>query len=116
MIACITTLLAALVLAQKPNISLVKGAPTNYGAYGFDISWVEPSTEKYYLTDRPNNAIELRRWYDGHVHRIHREGPVYGKQPLPRPSERHALWQPALCLIFFPPSKYLGKKRALFVG
>jgi DNA-binding beta-propeller fold protein YncE len=59
MIACATTLLATLVVAQKPNISLVKGAPTNYGAYGFDISWVEPSTQKYYLTDRTNNAIDL---------------------------------------------------------
>jgi hypothetical protein len=53
------TVLAMLVLAQTRHISLVKGSPTNYGLYGFDISWVDNSTQKYYLTDRTNNAIDL---------------------------------------------------------
>jgi len=52
-------MLAGMALAQTRNISLVKGSPTNYGAYGFDISWVDASTQKYYLTDRTNNAIDL---------------------------------------------------------
>jgi len=57
--ALITTVLAALALAQTRHISLVKGSPTNYGLYGFDISWVDNSTQKYYLADRTNNAIDL---------------------------------------------------------
>ena len=59
MFALITTGLAALALGQTRHISLVKGSPTNYGLYGFDISWVDNSTQKYYLTDRTNNAIDL---------------------------------------------------------
>ena len=59
----ITTLalptLAAFALAQTRQITLVKGSPTNYGTNGFDISWVDTSTQKYYLGDRTNNAIDL---------------------------------------------------------
>jgi hypothetical protein len=55
----LSTILAALVLAQTRQFPLVKGSPTNYGTYGFDISWVDNSTQKYYLTDRTNNAIDL---------------------------------------------------------
>jgi len=40
----ISVMLATLALAQTRHISLVKGSPTNYGAYGFDISWVDNST------------------------------------------------------------------------
>lgn len=53
------TMLATLALAQTRHVSPVKGSPTNYGPYGFDISWVDNSTQKYYLTDRTNNAIDL---------------------------------------------------------
>lgn len=56
--ALLTSILAALALAQAPIYPLVKGAPTNYGAYGFDISWLDANTQKYYLTDRTNNAID----------------------------------------------------------
>ena len=55
----LSTMLVALALAQSRQIPLVKGSPTNYGSYGFDISWVDNSTQKYYLTDRTNNAIDL---------------------------------------------------------
>ena len=58
------SVLAALAPAQAPNYPLVKGAPTNYGAYGFDISWVDAPTQKYYLTDRTNNAIDPK---NGHI-------------------------------------------------
>ena len=37
--------------------ALVKGSPTNLGA--FDVSWNDNSTQKYYLADRTNNAIDL---------------------------------------------------------
>jgi hypothetical protein len=57
--ALIATVIAGLALAQTLHISVVKGSPTNYGAYGYDISWVDNSTQKYYLTDRTNNAIDL---------------------------------------------------------
>jgi DNA-binding beta-propeller fold protein YncE len=50
---------AAVTLAQTRRVSLVKGTPTNYGAYGFDISWVDSATQKYYLADRSNSAIDL---------------------------------------------------------
>ena len=50
---------AAFALAQTRQITLVKGSPTNYGTNGFDISWVDNSTQKYYLADRTNNAIDL---------------------------------------------------------
>jgi len=43
--ALITTMVATLILAQSRHVSLVKGAPTNYGSYGFDISWVDNSTQ-----------------------------------------------------------------------
>ncbi len=58
-LAFLSTMLATLILAQTRQMSLVKGSPTNYGAYGFDISWVDNTTQKYYLTDRTNNAIDL---------------------------------------------------------
>ena len=58
-LAFLSTMLATLILAQTRQISLVKGSPTNYGAYGFDIGWVDNTTQKYYLTDRTNNAIDL---------------------------------------------------------
>ena len=45
--------------AQTRQITLVKGSPTNYGTNGFDISWMDNSTQKYYLADRTNNAIDL---------------------------------------------------------
>src|SRR5215471_18159829 len=51
--------LAALATAQTRQLTLVKGSPTNYGTNGFDISWVDNSTQKYYLADRTNNAIDL---------------------------------------------------------
>src|ERR1700674_4638896 len=54
-----TTTLAALAVAQTHRITLVKGSPTKYGPNGFDISWVDSSTQKYYLGDRTNNAIDL---------------------------------------------------------
>lgn len=53
------TMWAAFALAQTRQITLVKGSPTNYGTNGFDISWVDNSTQKYYLADRTNNAIDL---------------------------------------------------------
>ena len=58
MFVLVAGILAALALAQPPSYPLVKGSPTNYGAYGFDISWVDAKTQKYYLTDRTNNAID----------------------------------------------------------
>lgn len=54
-----TTILTALAPAQARRITLVKGSPVNYGTNGFDISWVDNSTQKYYLGDRTNNAIDL---------------------------------------------------------
>ena len=54
-----TTLWATLALAQTRQITLVKNSPTNYGTNGFDISWVDNSTQKYYLADRTNDAIDV---------------------------------------------------------
>lgn len=45
--------------AQTHRMTLVKGSPANYGTNGFDISWVDNPTQKYYLSDRTNNAIDL---------------------------------------------------------
>src|SRR4051794_7365829 len=36
---------------------LVKGSPTNH--ISFDVSWNDNSTQRYYLADRTNNAIDL---------------------------------------------------------
>src|SRR6266496_2960811 len=36
---------------------LVKGSPTNHSS--FDVSWNDNSTQRYYLADRTNNAIDL---------------------------------------------------------
>jgi hypothetical protein len=58
-VAFIAAALSGLALGPSGGISPVKGSPTNYGAYGFDISWVDNSTQKYYLADRTNNAIDL---------------------------------------------------------
>ena len=46
-------------MGQLKPPTLVKGSPTNYGTNGFDISWVDNTTQKYYLADRTNNAIDL---------------------------------------------------------
>ena len=45
---------------QTPLFSepaLVKGSPTNHSS--FDVSWNDNSTQRYYLADRTNNAIDL---------------------------------------------------------
>jgi len=54
-----TAMWVTLGFAQTRQITLVKGSPTNYGTNGFDITWVDNSTQKYYLADRTNNAIDL---------------------------------------------------------
>jgi hypothetical protein len=36
---------------------LVKGSPSNLSA--FDVSWNDHSTQRYYLADRTNNAIDV---------------------------------------------------------
>jgi hypothetical protein len=53
------TIGAALALAQTRQMAMVKNSPTNYGTNGFDISLVDNSTQKYYLADRTNDAIDL---------------------------------------------------------
>jgi hypothetical protein len=58
-VALMTITLATVTPAQMGDVSLIKGSPTNYGPYGFDIGWVDNSTQKYYLADRTNNAIDL---------------------------------------------------------
>ena len=54
-----TTLWVGFALAQTRQIVLVKNSPINYGTNGFDISWVDNSTQKYYLADRTNNTIDF---------------------------------------------------------
>src|SRR5579872_836264 len=54
-----TLVVAAAAMAQTPRIELVKRPPVNYGTNGFDISWVDNVTGRYYLADRTNNAIDL---------------------------------------------------------
>ena len=52
----VANVLIASALVQKPSIMPVEGTPiTN----AFDISWVDNSTQKYYLADRANNAIDF---------------------------------------------------------
>ena len=46
----------SLALAQTPHIQPVKGTPVTTA---FDIGWVDNSTERYYLADRTNKAIDL---------------------------------------------------------
>ena len=52
-------MMVSIALAVTRQTNLVKGSPTNYGTNGFDISWVDNATQKYYLADRTNNAIDL---------------------------------------------------------
>ena len=54
-----SAILASSICAQTRQAILVKGTPTNYGTNGFDISFVDSVTQKYYLADRTNNAIDL---------------------------------------------------------
>jgi hypothetical protein len=49
----------ALGAATGRTMALVKGSPANYGLNGFDISWVDNSAQRYYLSDRTDNAIDL---------------------------------------------------------
>jgi hypothetical protein len=49
-------ILAAAAWAQTHHLAPVKGSPTTNA---FDISWVDNSTQRYYLADRTNNAIDL---------------------------------------------------------
>src|SRR3984893_1301680 len=51
-----SVMMAALAAADARQMTLVKGSPTTDS---FDISWVDNSTQKYYLADRTNNAIDL---------------------------------------------------------
>ena len=50
------TMLAARIAAQPHQIALIKNSPTTNA---FDISWIDNSTQRYYLADRTNNAIDL---------------------------------------------------------
>jgi hypothetical protein len=54
-----TIALVGLALGQARTTVLVKGSPVNFGTNGFDISWVDNETQKYFLADRTNNAIDL---------------------------------------------------------
>jgi hypothetical protein len=51
-----SVMMAALAAADARRMTLVKGSPTTDS---FDISWVDNATQKYYLSDRTNNAIDL---------------------------------------------------------
>ena len=81
-VAWATTIWVAIALAQTPQITMVKNSPTNYGTNGFDISWVDSSTQKYYLADRTNSYRPGRRC-DGHLPWVHRQGPYTGAKPCP---------------------------------
>jgi len=82
-ISLAATILAALALAQSRHITLVKGSPTNYGTNGFDISWVDQSTQKYYLGDRTNNAIDLVDAATGTFIGFIGKGQYTGSRPCP---------------------------------
>jgi len=64
-IVCSLLLAAAVggALARSPQTPLftapvlVKGSPTNHSS--FDVSWNDNSTQRYYLADRTNNAIDM---------------------------------------------------------
>lgn len=58
-LCAITALFLPCAAAQTHRMTLVKNSPANYGVNGFDISWVDNSTQTYYLSDRTNNAIDL---------------------------------------------------------
>jgi len=58
-IALLVIVLPASVLTQGRTTTLVKGSPNKHRNKGFDIRWVDNSTQKYYLADRTNNAIDL---------------------------------------------------------
>jgi DNA-binding beta-propeller fold protein YncE len=50
--------------AQAPayhQIALIKlpNVPPSKGSFTYDISWVDPATHRYYLTDRANNGIDV---------------------------------------------------------
>jgi hypothetical protein len=47
---------ASLAVAQTNHSTLVKDSPVTSA---FDISWIDNSTQRYYLADRTNNAIDL---------------------------------------------------------
>src|SRR5215467_14025396 len=55
-IAATIAMLASLALAQTNHIASVKDSPVTSA---FDISWINNSTQRYYLADRTNNAIDL---------------------------------------------------------
>jgi len=48
--------LLTVAIAQTPHIQLVEGTPPTKA---FDISWVDNSSQRDYLADRTNNAIDL---------------------------------------------------------
>ena len=52
----LVSMLLSVTVAQTPHIQPVKITPTTRA---FDISWVDNSTQRYYLADRTNNAIDL---------------------------------------------------------
>jgi hypothetical protein len=51
-----SVMMAALAAAEGRQMTLVKGSPTTDS---FDISWVDNATQKDYLSDRTNNAVDL---------------------------------------------------------
>jgi hypothetical protein len=81
----VAIMLPTLALTEKRDaIILVKGSPTNYGTNGFDISWVDNSTQKYYLADRTNNAIDLADAISDTFLGFIGKGQYTGSKPCPR--------------------------------
>ena len=58
---CVAAGVSIVGLAQGSRIfsqpALVKGSPTNLGS--FDVSWNDNAKQRYYFSDRTNNAIDL---------------------------------------------------------
>src|SRR5262249_47801836 len=52
----VATAMAAWPVWAQDHIILVKNSPVTSA---FDISWIDSSTQRYYLADRTNNAIDL---------------------------------------------------------
>jgi len=85
-----TFALAALAFSQTRRTAVVKGSPSNYGTSGFDISWIDNTTQKYYLADRTNNAIDLVDAATDTFLGFIGQGQYTGSRPCPAPSAAQA--------------------------
>jgi hypothetical protein len=78
-----TTVLGALVLAERRQIAFVKNSRTFHGTNGFDSSWVVDPISEFYLVDTTDHTIDVGRYCAYIFPGFMGKGQATGSKPSP---------------------------------